>query len=116
MNTSQFVVSRGDSFFVPLLNTYNILNMLCTRLGEERNYFFNCSSDIFTRYKRDLVAKMKILKSYISSSGHHCILELSRGVVFEYSYKQVAKMRHKDKNEVALDGDIHTLQVPMIIN
>ena len=27
LNTSQFVVRRGDSFFVPPHNTYNILNM-----------------------------------------------------------------------------------------
>ena len=27
LNTTQFVVSRGDSFFVPPHNTYNILNM-----------------------------------------------------------------------------------------
>ena len=27
LSTSQFVVSRGDSFFMPPLNTYNILNM-----------------------------------------------------------------------------------------
>ena len=27
LNTSQFVVGRGDSFFVPPHNTYNILNM-----------------------------------------------------------------------------------------
>ena len=58
---------------------------------------------------------MKILKSRISSSGNHCILKLSRGEVFKNSYKQVVKMRHKDTSEVALDGDIHTLQVPMII-
>ena len=27
LNTSQFVVGRGDSFFVPPLNTYKILNL-----------------------------------------------------------------------------------------
>ena len=27
LNTTQLVVSRGDSFFVPPQNTYNILNM-----------------------------------------------------------------------------------------
>ena len=57
------------------------------------------------------MAEMKILKSRISSSGNHC----SRGEVFKNSYKQVVKMRHKDTSEVELDGDIHTLQVPMII-
>ena len=30
LNTSQFVVGRGDSFFVPPHNTYNILNMKST--------------------------------------------------------------------------------------
>jgi len=58
-----------------------------------------CSPDILPRYKRDLVAKMKILKTELNSlqpGSGHCRLELSRGEVFEDSYRQVVKMRPKD--------------------
>lgn len=51
------------------------------------------------KYKRDLVAKMKVLRSEISKlrppSGH-CRLEVSRQEVFEDSYRMVVKMRPKD--------------------
>eukprot|EP00092_Neocalanus_flemingeri_P007377 GFUD01007965.1.p1 GENE.GFUD01007965.1~~GFUD01007965.1.p1 ORF type:complete len:951 (+),score=202.95 GFUD01007965.1:231-3083(+) len=59
----------------------------------------SCSPEILPRYKRDLVAKMKILRSELSSlqpGSGHCRLELSRGEVFEDSYRQVVKMRPKD--------------------
>ena len=49
--------------------------------------------------KRDLVAKMKVLKTELSSlqpSSGHCRLEVSRGEVFEDSYRHVVKMRPKD--------------------
>jgi len=57
------------------------------------------SPEILPRYKRDLVAKMKVLRSELSSlqpGSGHCRLELSRGEVFEDSYRQVVKMRPKD--------------------
>lgn len=56
-------------------------------------------AEILPRYKRDLVAKMKVLRSELSSlqpGSGHCRLELSRGEVFEDSYRQVVKMRPKD--------------------
>jgi len=57
------------------------------------------SPEILPRYKRDLVAKMKILRTELTSlqpGSGHCRLELSRGEVFEDSYRQVVKMRPKD--------------------
>ena len=44
------------------------------------------------KYKRDLVAKMKVLRSELSSlqaQSGHCRLEVSRQEVFEDSYRQV---------------------------
>jgi len=57
------------------------------------------SPEILPRYKRDLVAKMKVLRTELTSlqpGSGHCRLELSRGEVFEDSYRQVVKMRPKD--------------------
>lgn len=57
------------------------------------------SLDELPQYKRDLVAKMKVLRSELSAmqppSGH-CRLEVSRQEVFEESYRQIVKMRPKD--------------------
>ena len=51
------------------------------------------------QYKRDLVAKLKVLRTELSAlqppSGH-CRLEVSRQEVFEESYRQIVKMRPKD--------------------
>jgi len=59
----------------------------------------SCSPDILPRYKRDLVAKMKVLRTELNNlqpGSGHCRLEVSRGEVFEDSYRQVVKMRPKD--------------------
>ena len=55
--------------------------------------------DILPKSKRDLVAKMKVLKTELSSlqpASGHCRLEVTRAEVFEDSYRQVVKMRPKD--------------------
>jgi len=55
--------------------------------------------DNLPKSKRDLVAKMKVLKTELSSlqpASGHCRLEITRGEVFEDSYRQVVKMRPKD--------------------
>lgn len=49
--------------------------------------------------KRDLVHKMKILRSQLGAMLHqtgHCRIETSRDNVFEESYRQVMKMRVRD--------------------
>ena len=55
--------------------------------------------DELPQYKRDLAAKMKVLRSELTAmqppSGH-CRLEVSRQEVFEDSYRQIVKMRPKD--------------------
>lgn len=73
------------------------------------------SPEILPRYKRDLVAKMKVLRAELNSlqpQSGHCRIEVTRGEVFEDSYRQVVKMRPKDmrkrlmvkfKNEEGLD-------------
>ena len=51
------------------------------------------------KYKRDLVQKMKVLKTELSAvqpQTGHCRVEVSREEVFEESYRQVMKMRPKD--------------------
>ncbi len=51
------------------------------------------------KYKRDLVAKMKVLRQDLGplqpQSGH-CRLEVGRQEVFEDSYRLIVKMRPKD--------------------
>ena len=55
--------------------------------------------DALPKYKRDLVAKIKVLRQDLSGlqppSGH-CRLEVSRTDVFEDSYRLIVKMRPKD--------------------
>ncbi|CAH1794803.1 unnamed protein product [Owenia fusiformis] len=51
------------------------------------------------KYKRDLVQKMKTLKSELQQlqpQTGHCRIEVSREDIFEESYRQVMKMRPKD--------------------
>lgn len=51
------------------------------------------------RYKRDLVAKMKILRSELQTmqpQSGHCRLEVSRTEIFEESYRSIMKLRPKD--------------------
>lgn len=51
------------------------------------------------KYKRDLVAKIKVLRTELSSlqpQSGHCRLEVSRQEVFEDSYRLIVKMRPKD--------------------
>ena len=64
----------------------------------------NHSNDIMVqdglpKYKRDLVAKIKVLRTELSSlqpQSGHCRLEVSRQEVFEDSYRLIVKMRPKD--------------------
>lgn len=53
----------------------------------------------FPKSKRDLVAKMKVLRTELSGlqpASGHCRLEVTRAEVFEDSYRQIVKMRPKD--------------------
>ena len=55
--------------------------------------------DGLPKYKRDLVAKIKVLRTELSSlqpQSGHCRLEVSRQEVFEDSYRLIVKMRPKD--------------------
>nr|CAI5817386.1 unnamed protein product [Callosobruchus analis] len=51
------------------------------------------------RYRRDLVAKLKVLRAELQAlqpQSGHCRLEVSRQEVFEESYRLIMKMRPKD--------------------
>lgn len=79
-------VTRPVDSRVPVSSANNITNLMEDEEG-------------LPKYKRDLVAKMKVLRSELSSlqpQSGHCRLELSRQEVFEDSYRQVVKMRPKD--------------------
>lgn len=91
---------------IPISSANNVDNsnaftsMLTSGSGEVMKKKENItSSEELPQYKRDLVAKMKILRSELTSlqppSGH-CRLEVSRQEVFEDSYRHIVKMRPKD--------------------
>ncbi|CAH0563781.1 unnamed protein product [Brassicogethes aeneus] len=56
-------------------------------------------SEFLPKYKRDLVAKLKVLRAELTTlqpQSGHCRLEVSRGEIFEESYRLIMKMRAKD--------------------
>ncbi|XP_057668198.1 E3 ubiquitin-protein ligase SMURF2 [Diorhabda carinulata] len=56
-------------------------------------------SEHLPKYRRDLVAKLKVLRAELNAlqpQSGHCRLEVSRNEVFEESYRLVMKMRPKD--------------------
>ncbi|XP_026277056.1 E3 ubiquitin-protein ligase SMURF2 isoform X1 [Frankliniella occidentalis] len=56
-------------------------------------------SEGLPKYKRDLVAKQRILRAELQAlqpQSGHCRLEVSRSEIFEESYRLVMKMRTKD--------------------
>lgn len=56
-------------------------------------------SEGLPKYKRDLVAKQRILRAELQAlqpQSGHCRLEVSRAEIFEESYRLVMKMRTKD--------------------
>lgn len=51
------------------------------------------------KYRRDLVGKLKALRSELQTlqpQSGHCRLEVSRAEIFEESYRLIMKMRPKD--------------------
>lgn len=56
-------------------------------------------ADLLPKYRRDLVGKLKSLRAELQSfqpQSGHCRLEVSRGEIFEESYRLIMKMRPKD--------------------
>ncbi|XP_072382780.1 E3 ubiquitin-protein ligase SMURF2 [Diabrotica undecimpunctata] len=56
-------------------------------------------SEHLPKYRRDLVAKLKVLRAELNAlqpQSGHCRLEVSRNEVFEESYRLIMKMRPKD--------------------
>jgi E3 ubiquitin ligase SMURF1/2 len=56
-------------------------------------------SESLPKYKRDLVAKQKVLRAELQAlqpQSGHCRLEVSRTEIFEESYRLIMKMRPKD--------------------
>ncbi|XP_032589924.1 E3 ubiquitin-protein ligase Smurf1 [Drosophila grimshawi] len=56
-------------------------------------------ADLLPKYRRDLVGKMKALRSELQTlqpQSGHCRLEVSRSEIFEESYRLIMKMRAKD--------------------
>lgn len=56
-------------------------------------------ADLLPKYRRDLVGKLRALRTELQAlqpQSGHCRLEVSRGEIFEESYRLVMKMRPKD--------------------
>ncbi|EDW61048.1 E3 ubiquitin-protein ligase Smurf1 [Drosophila virilis] len=56
-------------------------------------------ADLLPKYRRDLVGKMRALRSELQAlqpQSGHCRLEVSRSEIFEESYRLIMKMRAKD--------------------
>ncbi|KAI5723506.1 hypothetical protein M8J76_007233 [Diaphorina citri] len=56
-------------------------------------------SEVLPKYRRDLVAKQKILRAELNAlqpQSGHCKLEVSRSEIFEESYRIIMKMRPKE--------------------
>ncbi|XP_067931737.1 E3 ubiquitin-protein ligase SMURF2-like [Watersipora subatra] len=57
------------------------------------------SGEALPKYKRDLVHKLKVLRTELQATQPqtgHCRMEINRNEIFEDSYRQVMKMRPKD--------------------
>lgn len=70
-----------------------------TRLQEDLPQGLLNESEHLPKYRRDLVAKLKVLRAELTTlqpQSGHCRLEVSRNEVFEESYRLIMKMRPKD--------------------
>lgn len=57
------------------------------------------SSELLPKYRRDLVSKMRVLRTELQGlqpQSGHCRLEVGRSEILEESYRLVMKMRPKD--------------------
>ncbi|XP_050308528.1 E3 ubiquitin-protein ligase SMURF2 [Anthonomus grandis grandis] len=70
-----------------------------SRIQEDLPQGLLSESEHLPKYRRDLVAKLKVLRVELTSmqpQSGHCRLEVSRTEVFEESYRLIMKMRPKD--------------------
>ncbi|XP_046461626.1 E3 ubiquitin-protein ligase SMURF1-like [Daphnia pulex] len=85
--------SENGACAAPVANSTSAPPPMATPLPDEKQ------EEALPRYKRDLVAKIKILRTELQTmqpQSGHCRLEVSRTEIFEESYRSIMKLRPKD--------------------
>uniref|UniRef100_A0A905QWT7 E3 ubiquitin-protein ligase n=2 Tax=Rhodnius TaxID=13248 RepID=A0A905QWT7_RHOPR len=92
-------LSTNDSTSSPNSNTTPAQPLPIPIRQEKVKEIKEPDGEMLPKYRRDLVAKQKILKGELSAlqpQSGHCRIEVSRQEIFEESYRLVMKMRAKD--------------------
>lgn len=100
VRTNTNIVSNSVSNLenTPPSRTDITVSPACNRLADLPQGLLD-GAELLPKYRRDLVGKMRALRADLQAlqpQSGHCRLEVSRGEIFEESYRLIMKLRHKD--------------------